>query len=131
MTKKVLAFIAGRVPTSQEAAAIAKFNSLVAAPYEVVVMNVNNTNGSTGYGEGRPVPADGIIHVGATIPAEYLDEDDEPIYTVIDPDNIPVGFVLEPTQAVVKHDQVIAGTGGSFKVTVVNGVITGGVWTAA
>lgn len=130
MTKKVLAFIAGRVPTTEEAAAIAKFDALVEAPYEVIVMNVANTNGSNGYGEGRPVPADAIIHVGAEIPAEYLDDEDEPIYEVIDPDNIPV-HILPATDAVVSNEQVISGTGGTFTVTVANGVITGGTWTPA
>lgn len=40
------------------------------------------------------------------------------------------GFVPNlPTEAVISDGEEIAGTGGTFTVTVANGVVTGGTWT--
>lgn len=128
MTKKVIYFIAGNVPTGPEQTAIDKLvgsaDSHITPAYEVVIRS--NVNGNTpNYGENRFEAAD---YVAGTLPGgaagEFYDEID-----VINPDAIPAQGLLA-TEAVVRHnvDMTLPVTGTyatKIKATVVAGVITG------
>jgi hypothetical protein len=120
MTKKVLFFTAGIVPTSGEIADIAKLNAAAEKQYEVVVMN---GAANTKYGEtNRLVPGD---YVAGSVPAIYEieDEDDNRIYPEIDPDEIP-NQALTDTQAIINDGDEFAVTGGTVSVEIADGVPT-------
>lgn len=114
MTKKIIYFTAGAVPTTAETAAIAQLNALTEKPFEVNVLNgsVPPNLGSTVGGGGSPTPilkeAD---YVSGTVPTAYAGIDEVEagavaLLTVTDGVEITIG------------DQVLT-------FTVEDGVITG------
>lgn len=127
-TQKVLFFTAGPVPTPEELADIAKLNAAAVPGYEIGVRSGDTARVKAEYGENRLEPA---TYIAGSPPDEYTDaedEDENPIYTVLDPDEIPaVG--LHDDQAIVTDGVAITITGGSVEFTVVDGVITGGAFT--
>ena len=112
MTDKVLYFIAGNVPTVSELADIALLNAAAEPVYEI---GVRSNLQPAEYGVDRLEPA---VYVAGTVPETFtdaVDENDDPIYTEIDPENLPDGGGdLEPTDAIVSN-------GGSVTVTHNNG----------
>lgn len=93
--KRILFFCEGITPTNDEAAAIAKFNSVANKPYEVIVLNAA---ANAKYGEtDRLIPCDFVASVtGSEIPAIYSEID------TLDADEIPLqGYPA--TQALVSN----------------------------
>ncbi len=124
MTQKVLYFQAGKIPTAPEIAEIAKIALLADPLYDLTVVNgaeAANAYGTDASGDPRLIPHD---LVAGTIPTEYNASD------VLDPDAQSPVIGAGADMAVVYEGQVIAGTGGTFTVTVTAGVI-GGTWAAA
>ena len=114
MTKKIIYFTAGPLPTVEEAADIAKLNAVTEAPYSVAVRNSQVPLSSGG-------PTEDCDFVAGSIPAPYDNDDEEEgkIYPEIDPDDIPT-VALSATQAVVSDGQTLLG----YTFTVVDSVIT-------
>lgn len=97
----VVFFTAGKNPTTDEKAAIAKFNKAAEQQYNVLVVNAID---SAKYGEtNRLIPCDAVA---GSVPTIYNAK------PVINPDAIPVTN-LPNTQAVVTNGQKITGVTGS------------------
>jgi hypothetical protein len=113
MTKTVLYFLAGNVPTTGEAADLAK----IAAAGPSYVCHVRNGGyGSTNYGAG-PESAD---YVAGTPPAAYANTT---TYPRLDPTNIPVQNLLA-TQAVITSATDFTVAGVVFHPVIAGGIIT-------
>lgn len=123
MTKKIIYFTANAKPTTEEQADIDALLALVPAPFQVVVRDGHQ---NLSYGAG----VESADYLAGTVPASYIDEEEDPIYPVIDdvaepprPDNLPAN-------AAVVYDTADLGavTTGTFTdtatVTVEDGEIT-------
>lgn len=115
---KIMYFIAGNVPTVDEAADIAKLEAATGAPYELVI---RSNKATPNYGEGRFEAAD---FVAGTLPAEEAANDYYSEIDTIDPDNIPATNV--PADGVVVRDGDVLDEegGGTITVEVTDGVAT-------
>jgi len=115
---KVTYFTASEKATADELADIAALNALSNDPYEILVRNGAQSNS---YGAGP----DATDYVAGTIPDEYSDTEDFPVFDV---DNPPVPG-LDDTQAVVSDGEAltvpVTGTyATTATVTVVDGAVT-------
>lgn len=118
MTQKIIFFTAGQVVTSAEQAEIDKIGSALVDPaFRLVIRNGAGDN----YVGGDIEAAD---YVFGTIPDAYSET------AAFDPDDPPDIPLPSATSAIVKDGQDIAGTGGTFTITVEDGEITGGTWAA-
>lgn len=109
-TQKVIYFIAGTVPTTEELSDISKLNAAGVAAYETLVVSSQQ---SAEYSAGRPIPAD---FVAGTVPDAYKvdqDPEEDPIYPVIDPDAIPSG---------VADNQVVFTDGDELTIDEIEGI---------
>ena len=112
MAQKILYFTAGAVPTAPEATEIAALRALTEAPFQVLVKN-----GEVLPQYGNTEEVEDCDYVAGTPPTEYSEYD---VYTA----DLTEGY------AIVTDGQVVEITGGSVELTVVDGVITGGTFTA-
>jgi len=123
-TQKVLYFTAGPVATAGELADIAALNAAALPAYEIGVRSGDTARVKGEYGEGRLEPA---TYIAGTPPAAYTnaeDEDENPIYTVLDPDNLPAP-PLPDDQAVVTDEDTLEVTQGTVTFSVAGNVLTG------
>lgn len=131
MTKTVIFFTAGNQATAPEIAAIEQL-STVAEPS--LIVKVRSAIVSNEYGSLEEADL-----LAGTIPAAYLDEEDEPIYPEIDITNPPL--IVGNSQAVVSSESdliavpvaVGAAAAADYDVsfTIVDGVITAMTLTAS
>lgn len=121
--KKILFFTAGEVPTVAEAAEIAKIQAYVD---DVYLIGVRRSGGAV-YQGGSREPAEFVAALSdSLIPAAYKAPN---AVTVFDPD-APPAPLLPSNQAVVTDGVAIEITGGTVELTIVDGEITGGTFTA-
>lgn len=124
MTKKVLFFLAGEKPTVNEAAAIAKLETLAAKGIEIGVRK-GDVAADFNYGAG-PEACDFVAFVSPmTKPSAYSAK------TTFDPDKPPaLGDNMPTTMALWASGQkysgcTVTGSGTFATPTIVNGVVTG------
>lgn len=123
MGSKIAFFTATELPTTGELAAIETLKAFEASGFDICVRNSQLPNYQN-------APIEDFDYIASTglRPTDYADTGDYPAFNPASPASAP-GYAS--TTAVVKHGQVLTGTGGSFAITVVAGVVTGGVWTPA
>lgn len=124
MSKKVIFFLAGAAPTTNEQTAIDKLNTLAHSALEVVVRK-GDVSGDFNYGAGKEA-ADYVAFVAPmTKPAEYS------AVTTYDPDKPPaLSDDMPTTMALWSSGQkysgcTVTGSGTFATPTIVNGVVTG------
>lgn len=115
--QKILYFTAGQMPTEGEQIEIDALAGFTSAAFELGI----RAPGSNYAGD--PEDAD---FVAGTPPEPY---DDGGTYPVFDPDAPPSPSSLPANTSMVYAGQEIAGDGGTFTVSITDGVV-GGTWAA-
>lgn len=114
---KIIYFTAGRIPTTNEKNAIAALNALAVAPFEVAVRSAAD---SLAYGAGN----EAADYKAGSPPASYAAT---PVFDIANPPESG----LPGTNAIVADNQVIdTDDGGTVELTIVDGAITGALYTA-
>jgi hypothetical protein len=118
LAHSIIYFTAGKTPTTAEKAEIAKLNAAAAAQYTVRVQNAAKTTARNG-----AAPS----YVAGAVPPIYRDggiDSGTSLYTIVNPNLLPVAPNLPSIEARVYHGQVITTAGGgTLSVSVVGNVV--------